>query len=146
MNLQLAPAQRDAVAFLSRAERTESELRAHLEMKGHEPQVVEVVVDWSRSKGYISDTRVTDRETELAVTRRIGREKLTAKLTKRGLDTESAEGYSAERERAIAVRLLEEKKIESAAKAARYLSNRGFSEETVREVIARRFPDLESSI
>ena len=70
-----------ALKFLKVAERTESELRTHLESKGVLQEDADRVVAMMLARRFVSDERVVEREIELAKgPRKVGRDKVKAKL------------------------------------------------------------------
>ncbi|MCW5937269.1 MAG: RecX family transcriptional regulator [Fimbriimonadaceae bacterium] len=137
-----------AVRFLSRADRTANEVRLHLELKGVDPDLADEISSRLTKEGFVDDSRVAERETELAKgPRRIGRGLLSARLERRGvgedvIDQTSRE-YSEKEECENALAALRAKFKEGAdmGKAARFLAGRGFSEEAVRSALEAFFPD-----
>ena len=139
-----------AVKFLQYAERTEAELRLHLIAKGIRKEEIDQVVGSMTALSYVSDARVAEREIDLAKTeRKIGKEKVKARLISRGTDEAAVEqavaAYDQETEIANAMAFLSAKKYvpSDAAKAARALVARGFSEETCSSALSRYFPEID---
>jgi regulatory protein len=88
----LQPALALAYRFLNRRDRTEAELRAHLDGKGIEPGDVEQAVAALRGQGYVDDARYARL---LAEDKRDlegwGSERIRRTLTARGIDRELIE-------------------------------------------------------
>ncbi len=137
-----------AFAIVAQSERTAAELKSKLATKGVGEEDADRVVARMLELGYVSDVRVALNEVERALGRgRESKEKVRARLLRRGLDealvdrsvAEMAQEGEVARALALAARLGSDA---SPAKTARYLVARGFDEETVRDVLARVFPDL----
>ena len=139
-----------AFRYLKGAEKTEAELRAHLALKGVTPGNIDRVTVYCLEKGYVSDERVAARAVELARDRvQTGRIKVGEALLRRGIESETVEdilaSYTDDEELETALAFLKRKlsPTDSPQKAARMLTTKGFSEETVRSALERHFPDLE---
>lgn len=139
-----------AVRFLGAADRTEAELRQHLERKAVPPADIERVVEWAKAKKYVSDVRVAQRETEIAKSvKLVGRAKTKSRLIKRGaneaLVDEAVRHYSEAEEEANALVLVQKRFAPSddPAKIARFLLGRGFEEDTVRRTLSAYVPGFE---
>ena len=151
MNKPSDPALAIALKYLKVAERTEAELRSHLGSKGVSEDDAERVIGLVVARKFVSDKRLAEREIELARGPKMaGREKTRARLLARGADEslveEAARSYTDAEETENALRLVSKKykTSDDPAKAARFLLGRGFGEETVRAVLERFFPGLES--
>ena len=127
-----------------------SEVRSHLARKGVNDEDADLILKWLEEKRYVSETRLAEREVELARgPRKIGREKVVAKLLARGVDETIAGdvvlSYDDADETNNALSLIgSTPRIQNdPEKAARFLVARGFSEEAVRAAIERTFPEFE---
>ncbi len=136
-----------ALDYLRRAERTEAELRRHLARKGVADDTAESVVADLKFQRYLDDSRLAERETELAQTLRLeGRLKAQARLERRGAEDAAVESaltqYTEADERGLAEGLLRKRfsSDDDPAKAARYLVAKGFGEEAVRGALDAVFP------
>ena len=137
-----------ALRFLSRAERTQIELRAHLVNKGLSGSDIENVVDQCLEWGYLNDERVCQREVQLALSLNWGPFKIQAKLMRRGWSEDEAATRLAKVEPQVflemACKLAEaaKNKRSTPSKVARQLAAKGFTEEQVRFAIETCFSDL----
>ena len=136
-------AQQLAIKFLHRAERTSLELRNFLASKGVAESEIVTVLEWAIAKTYVDDSRVAEREIEIAKSKSIGPEKLRMKLEKRGL-VEYFDKVELGDDLANAKQLIKKKKITDKSKAARVLNSQGYSEEIIHEVIESWEIDFES--
>ena len=111
-----------ALKFLKVAERTESELRMHLESKGVLQEDADRVVAMMLARRFVSDERVVEREIELAKgPRKIGREKLAARLESKGLSVDACSEYSLQEETENAIALIRSRGLTDRQKAGRVL-------------------------
>lgn len=127
-------AQQLAIKFLSIAERTEKELHDYLIDKEVEKDEVATVLVWAKSKRYVDNERVIDREVDLMKGKLQGINKLKSRLEKRGLDTAQL-SQSVGDELLTAKTLIKKRKLTDKQKAARLLFSRGFSEEAILETL-----------
>ena len=132
---------------VGRAERTTDELSRYLVSHGVEDEDAAVVLARLTELGYVSDGRIASETVRAAQAGRpVGKEKVKAKLLRRGIDENVVDqavvslDHAGEVERAMVLAA----KLGTAAgpaKTARYLAARGFDEEAVRDVVERLFPD-----
>ncbi|MBS1709069.1 MAG: regulatory protein RecX [Armatimonadetes bacterium] len=132
---------------VGRSEKSADELRRWLGARGVEPADIDAVLGRLVELGYVSDARVAEEAVQAAQGEKpVGKERVRAKLLRRGLDESLVESAVGEMEHASEV----EKALTVAArlgsgtgmaKTARYLAARGFDEETVRDTLERLFPD-----
>ena len=110
--------------------------------KGFEEADVLRGLTWAKDNGYVSDDRVTARETEIATNvTKIGSEKLHARLSRRGLEANVV--VPPEQELANAIEIALKRRDFGPQKVARVLTARGYGEETVRAALDEIFPGWE---
>lgn len=148
MSSQPARALTIALKFLKSAERTEAELRAHLESKVESLAEVERVVRLMAEKKFVSDVRLVEREVELAKgVRKLGKERTRMRLLQRGADegvVREVDGqYSEAEETANAITLIQTRGKGDPQRAARILASRGFSEDAARAALEKTFPEID---
>lgn len=138
------PALSAALKFLKLAERTESELKTHLESKGFRKEDIDRVVAMMLTKRFVSDERVVEREIELAKgPRKIGREKLAARLESKGLSVDASSAYTLQEETENAIAVIRSRSLTDRQKAGRVLVSRGYSEEALIIALDKEFGDWE---
>ncbi|MBS1713557.1 MAG: RecX family transcriptional regulator [Armatimonadetes bacterium] len=142
------PALGPALRYLAASEKSEAELRSFLAKKGVEEAELERIVAYCKSKKFVMDERLADREAELAKSQRFdGRLKVAAKLERRGVDEavldRAMTAYSEADESEAAKAWLRTKRFSDPRKAARSLTSKGFGEEATRAALAEAFPDTE---
>ena len=134
----------DAIEYLERSDRFESEVRDRLETKGGTEHVDEVI-ERLKQRGFIDDERALSSAIEVAErTGKKGPERLRPELLRRGANPEMLDAALAAMDPTKAINLLVEEKVEKGdppAKIARFLSSRGFSEEQVEAAIGRFFEE-----
>ncbi|MDI9635005.1 RecX family transcriptional regulator [Kamptonema cortianum] len=137
-----------ALRFLSKAERTQFELKSHLANKGLCSSDIEQVVQQCNEWGYLNDERVCQREIQLALSSNLGPLKIQTKLMRRGWSEDEAAAYVSRVEpqsfHEIAIKLAEASKNKGSTprKVARQLTARGFTQEQVRDAMESCFADF----
>lgn len=142
MNPDLDRALAIALRMLERSDRLEVHLRAAWERRGIEIQAQDDAIEQLRKWGFLDDAKVLARWMEAQLERgNQGKLAIARKLVQLGLPEDAAERWTAsitlEEEVQIAQRLVRAKfgPKPDLARAARYLSGRGFDEEAVREAL-----------
>lgn len=132
-----------ALRLLARREHSRAELRARLSAQAQDPAELERLLDEFEARGWISEQRVLEQILR-ARQGRYGTSRIAHELRQKGIPEElAAEALALIRQAEPGVaRALREKRFgalpKSAAeraKQARFLRNRGFSEETIRRVL-----------
>lgn len=153
MNSPLDQAVDKALRTLAKTDRTRAEIESRLKSGGFPDEIVVQCLARLESWGYLDDQRVAKREVEhLAPAKGIGKNRVRARILSRGVDEDLAEQalqpLNDQEETQKALALLQKKYPPEAtpteqAKAGRFLLQRGFEEETVRQALARHFPAYE---
>jgi SOS response regulatory protein OraA/RecX len=128
--------------FLKAKERSEAELRAHLTELGVSEDDTEELVVWAKSKRFVDDQRIIEREVEIASTSVLRGDALVAeRLARRGIVVELELPFEVpEFDRAH--HLARSRRDEDLPKLSRFLTGRGFSPDTVERVIDAVQADL----
>lgn len=139
-----------ALAYLTKADRTEVEIRNRLGRLRFDEETVEETVRKLRVLGYLDDTRVARREVDLlAPAKGLGKRRIEQRLLSRGVEEELAEvevgriGEETELEKALGLLKKKYRADDDFAKAGRFLMQRGFDEEIVRTALGQHFPAFE---
>lgn len=139
MGSEFAKALELALAKLASADRFESEIASALERKGFSDEIG-AVLERLRSRRLVSDERVAEGVARARSGKRAcGDLSLRAELTRRGAPAACIDAVLAqlppERERAEAWLATLKPTLAEPARVARRLVGRGFSEETIREIV-----------
>jgi regulatory protein len=133
--------------LLSGRDKTRAQLHAALERKGFGPEEIDAALERARSLGYLDDARVAKRRALAELTAGWAGEALRARLEAVGVEGHTAQAAIDEaiaelgwRDLEAARRLLAVKKA-TGAKAARFLSSRGFSDDVVERLVGS--PEVE---
>ena len=134
-----------ALRYLARRDRTESQVRAFLVRSGVPAGRIPLLLNRLRELGYINDAAYAMRRAEARIIRRpMGRARLEAELIALGLDRSVVEEtveevYLHRKESDLARKLIREwsrsRSAPGLVQQARRLRGRGFSEETIEEVL-----------
>jgi regulatory protein len=141
-----------AYAYLNRRERTEAELRRHLEARGVDATTVGATVDKLREQGYLDDERYTRLFTEdKRELEQWGRDRIRRTLLERGVDRELVEATLSQappedeldRARAILRRRFPSPPLDrrDRDRALGVLLRKGFDSELALEALAGHAPD-----
>jgi SOS response regulatory protein OraA/RecX len=138
-----------ALEELQKADRLKAEVKHTLANRGIPPEVVESVLDRLTAWRFLDDPRTVDGRVSRMRRRRLGRARIAAELVQRGAPEDEVASrlneITDESEIELAASLIREKGKDSPAKAGRFLSNRGFDEETIDSALQRVFHDLEDT-
>ncbi|MCW5939943.1 MAG: regulatory protein RecX [Fimbriimonadaceae bacterium] len=140
MTTEATLALKQAAPWLARRDRTREEVVGWMLSRGHSQEVAQEAVDWLTAKRFVSDERVAnDTVARLGGTK--GREAIASRLMARGVSepdlAQALAGFDEEAERLAAEAILDQRPAlrSDPAKAGRFLSARGFSEQTVLSII-----------
>lgn len=134
-----------AVEYLSRAMRTEEQLKKFLSSKGYDSDTVDSVADKLREYGYIDDARYARLYAEQFGKTR-GQRRIVNELRQKGILTEIAlrfgsqeDGYARDHANAVADKFMKNKPNDTATlvRLQRHLLSRGYDYDTVSAVINR---------
>ncbi len=134
-----------AVEYLSRAMRTEEQLKKFLSSKGYDSDTVDSVADKLREYGYIDDARYARLYAEQFGKTR-GQRRIVNELRQKGVLTEIAmrfgsqeDGYARDNANAVADKFMKNKPNDTATlvRLQRHLLSRGYDYDTVSVVINR---------
>ncbi len=133
--------------LLSGRDKTRAQLHAALERKGFTPEEITAALERAKSLGYLDDARVAKRRALAELSAGWAGEALRARLEATGVEPHTAQAAIDEaiaelgwRDLEAARRLLAVKKA-TGAKAARFLSSRGFSDDVVERLVGS--PEVE---
>ncbi|HRI43180.1 MAG TPA: RecX family transcriptional regulator [Fimbriimonadaceae bacterium] len=136
-----------ALRSIRQADRLRAEVEQRLLARGFAPDTVVAVLAQLGVWGFLDDGRTVDERVTQMRRRRMGRARIAAALVERGASEDQVAArlasVSEQDEIQAALELLDRRRGDDAAKAGRFLAGRGFEEDTVREVLARKFPDEE---
>lgn len=143
--VSLDQALKNVLDHLVRRDLTAHEVRQIAGRQGADEYANEIVARLE-SWGFLDDSRLAAQLGERSQSKLLGRERIAADLERRGVPADLAEEILAQvemAEPALARRALERKfkPTDSPAKAARHLAGRGFSEETIRDLIESYFEE-----
>lgn len=147
MSAESDPELREALTFalreLKRVDRLRSEIEAALRRRGiAERMIVEVVQELDRW-GFVDDERVVTDRVESLRRRKLGPQRIAARLEAQGIDAGTLAAVPISDQVDAMLELLAKRPgDEPPARAARFLSARGYDEEAIEEVLRRRYPDL----
>lgn len=140
-----------AVRWLAASDKTEAELRLRLEKRGYVVEEIDAALRDLAQGRWVDDHRVLERELERQQGHpSTGKEKARMTLESRGIDPDMVAdelqtwSFDEEVEKAAALLNSKLKPGDTAARAARLLAARGFTEEAIRAALDHRFPDWES--
>ncbi|MFO7734823.1 MAG: RecX family transcriptional regulator [bacterium] len=128
-----------ALKLLGRREHFTLELKRKLLSKKHPESVVNIVADELTGTGYLDDTRALEHFASEVKRKKRGlfyfRKKVSEKAGGEICEKEAFEfAYTSEEEKKLAAELFEELSHDSEEKKKRFLYNRGFSAQIIREV------------
>jgi SOS response regulatory protein OraA/RecX len=130
-----------ALARLKKADRSTRELREYLQDKGFAQGDIDGAIQHLIQLGYLDDSRLAEAVIQQARQQKRGALATQRSLAKRQLEAPALSGDQTE----LALSALQSKfkpEPKEIPRAARFLTNRGFEEETIESAIARFFPDL----
>ena len=142
----LKEAKLKALQLLTGMDRTENQLREKLKQKEYPTEIVEQVIEYVKSFGYINDERYAQRYIEYKKTRKSKKE-LYMELVQKGIDKEQIASalneYYVDEDEEEAIRLLAAKKridvsessVIEKKKFCDYLLRKGFNYGSVRKVL-----------
>lgn len=134
-----------AVGYLSRAMKTERQMKTYLAGKGYSPSVVDTVIAKLKGYGYVDDRRYATLYVEQNGKTK-GKIRLSHELAEKGVRrdfTESATDVDTDTERENAEALAEKymknkpRDVQTAAKLQRYLVGRGYTFDVVQSIVRR---------
>jgi SOS response regulatory protein OraA/RecX len=121
-----------------------------LEGQGFDREESQAALSWLKSRGLLNDERTAERHAEKALLhRRMGLAAAEAELEALGVSPEVKERAletwrtATEADRAKELLQAKLKPGDGPAKAARLLAGKGYDEDTIREALSERFPELE---
>lgn len=136
--------------WLSRSDRTRSELRGRLVALGVTESDADEALEMAAERGWLNEERLAERIVETGEQRQLrGRGMTRIHMQRRGIDEDVVEAIAPEQdeseiERALA--WLRSQKPLSASAVARKLAARGFGEETIRQVLDQTHPGWDEEV
>lgn len=132
-----------ALRELERADRLRSEIESALRRKGFAEPAISGAMKQLERWGFVDDHRVVTDRVESLRRRKLGPQRILAKLEAQGIEAEGLVAVPIEEQVDEMSALLDKRPAgDPLAKAARYLAGRGYDEEAIEEVLRRRYPDL----
>lgn len=136
--------------WLSRSDRTRSELRGRLLALGVTESDADAALETAAERGWLDEERLAERIVETGEQRQLrGRAMTRVQMQRRGVEEDVVEAIAPERDESEADRALawlKSQKPLSASALARKLAARGFSEETIRQVLDQTHPGWDEGI